>query len=112
MSDYVKVEKQALAGLLQGVRNYISLTKEASAPAASVDGSRVEEAIFALCENGLLPIQKRAEVIEGISQDPNRLCELLEKLASRVGPSSLGGGDTETVSGEDPELSFVDFCVN
>ena len=106
--SFVKVDKEALASFLGGVKNYVGLTKEAKV----VSDSRVEEAVYSLCESGLLPIQKRAEVIDGILQDPNRICDLLEKLASRVGPSSLGGGDTATVSGEDPELSFVDFCVN
>ena len=111
MADYLKVEKTALLTLLKNTKDYISMTKEASAR-STVEDSRVEEAIYSLCESGLVPLQKRAQVIDGILEDPNRLCDLLEKIASKVGPSTLGGGDSHTPDTNDAELSFVDFCIN
>lgn len=107
----VKLPKAELMNVFQDVLNYIDMTKEASS-SPTVDRSQVESAVYSLCQNGLMPVEKRAATVESLSRDPNKMCELLEKLASRIGPNSLGGGDELQTAGTNPEDDFVSFCIN
>lgn len=105
----INVPVDDLRDLLVGMSDYIEMTKEASKP--SVSPSKVEDAIYALCENGLLSVEKRAKLIDDIRVNPDTICELIEKLATRVGPSSLGDSDSMKTDGRDAERSFMEFCL-
>lgn len=106
----ITLPKAEFINVINNVLNYIDMTKEAS-HAPTVDRSMVESAVYSLCEHGLMPVEKRASTVEALSSDPNKMCELLEKLAHRVGPNSLGGGDEHQTAGSDPESDFVSFCI-
>ena len=103
----MKINKSELIGLLQGVSSYIEMTKTAAAPA--MDSPRLEKAIGTLCDQGILLQEKRAQIIDSIQRDPNKMCDMLEKLASKVGSASLGAGDNNEVDPAGDE--FAEFCL-
>ena len=112
----VSLPVEDLTNLLIGMSKYIGMTKEASVRQSTnedtLDGSRLENAVEALCAQGLMAVEKRASVIESIQIDPNKICDLLEKIASRAGPSALGASDTESSDGSDPDADFEVFCLS
>jgi hypothetical protein len=109
----ITLPKEEFVSLLEGVSKYIEMTKEASNTIShNIDSSNLEGAIYSLCSNGLLPIEKRAQIIDDIKDDPNKICTLIEKLASRVGPSSLGDSDSTETDGRDASSIFEQFCLS
>lgn len=110
MSRMVSLPAQEFGAFLKAVSSFIEMSKEASA-APTITHSRIDTVVDTLCAEGLIPTEKRAATADALRADPNKLCDLLEKLAKKTGPSSLGEGDVYNNDGGDASLAFAEFCV-
>ena len=98
------------ASFLKSVSAYVDMTKEANA-APSFDSAKIDKVVNILCTEGFIPEEKRAHTLSSLKANPSKICDILEKLAKKAGPSSLGEADSYNISTGDAGSAFVDFCL-